>query len=442
MKQYDKVIEVILKQVDSGSIRPGEKLPSIRHLSAELNVSPATIIKAYQLLEERHRIYVIPKSGAYLLEPPRHTALDEATYDFTRMMPDPVLLPYKEYTHCLDQAIEQYKADLFKYAEPEGLVSLRKTLHGHFMAQQIGCPIEHIYVTSGSQQAITLIAQAIYLRTGKGILLEQPSYHVFQDFLALYGIPSGGFPRSLQGIDFGALKQQLQSGAYAAIYIMPNIQNPLGTSLTTADKKKLVQLADRYAVTIIEDDYLTDLVPHETALPLYYYSTSKNVVYVKSFSKSFLPGIRIGACVVTEAYRELFLNLKKAHDLSTPVLTQGALDSFLKNNLYDRHVKRCRQHYAKKAQIAAGILASLQHPQVTVGPIDSGFVFWLAFHAQFPLEAWLDRLKDLGITVTLGDGFSTLSTKPQRGVRLCIAPMSEDQLHRALNQLVYSFEGQ
>jgi DNA-binding transcriptional MocR family regulator len=149
-------------------------------------------------------------------------------YPFNAMTPDPTLIPYREYQHCLDQAINRYKKTLFQYSDTRGLDDLQNILQVHLSQRQIFCDREQIVMTTGSQQALTLIVQLLHSRTGKGVLMEQPSYGVFRDFIALQGIPVGGFRRSQKGIDFNALKKQFRNWGLQRYLYYPEGPQPIG----------------------------------------------------------------------------------------------------------------------------------------------------------------------------------------------------------------------
>ncbi|WP_296558075.1 PLP-dependent aminotransferase family protein [uncultured Acetobacterium sp.] len=311
MRQYEKVLETIRTAVLNGGIKSGDKLPSIRGLSEQLHLSNASVIKAYQVLEASHSVYVIPKSGYYWMEQPPEIANEMAYIDFTKMHPDKNLIPFREFQHCLDQSIAHYKRELFCYGPTSGLPSLLIALQNHLAKRQIFCDAHSIVITSGSQQALALLATTDFENGRNEILVEQPSYGVFQSLHALNGIPMTGISRTENGLDFKMLESAMKTGRFKCFYTIPRCHNPLGTSLTEKEKQRLVALAAKYQVYIIEDDYLADLSYGSKSMPLYYYDTHQMVIYVKSFSKAFLPGIRLGLAVMPPKRLSAFTKQKK-----------------------------------------------------------------------------------------------------------------------------------
>lgn len=437
MKQYEKALNAIQLSVENGQIKSGDKLPSIRELAQQLTLSPASIIKAYQHLESEHRVYVIPKSGYYWMERPADVMEETPIIDFTKMSPDNALIPFREFQHCLDQTIHIYKRELFKYGPTAGLESLRHVLVEHLAKRQIFCKSEQLVITAGSQQALSLLAMTTFDSTKKEILVEQPSYGVFQSLHALNGIKMTGIARTDTGLDFKALEAAMKTGRYKLFYTIPRCHNPLGTSLSEKDKLKLVALAHKYQVYLIEDDYLADLSYNSKSQPLYYYDTNQMVIYIKSFSKAFLPGIRLGIVVLPPKLQDAFTQQKRAHDLNTAVLSQGALEMFIASGMYDRHTQRCRRVYQKKCRLAASILATLTDPNVMVLMPTDGFLTWIGFSDDFPLTVLMENLKKVQIKVSAADDYYQLFETHPKGIRICFSTLSEQEIKTGLTALIH-----
>ncbi len=436
MKQYEKVLIAIQSAVENGDIKSGDKLPSIRELAQKLALSPASVIKAYQQLEAEHSVYVIPKSGYYWMERPVDASEEKTFIDFTKMNPDNALIPFREFQHCLDQTIHTYKRELFGYGPTAGLESLQQVLVNHLATRQIFCKPEQLVITAGSQQALSLLAMTDFENGHKEILLEQPSYGVFQSLHALNGIPMTGISRTESGIDFKSLEAAMKTGRYKCFYTIPRCHNPLGTSLSEKDKQKLVALAHKYQVYLIEDDYLADLSYSPKSMPLYYYDTHQMVIYVKSFSKAFLPGIRLGLVVLPPKLLASFTKQKRAHDLNTAVLSQGALEMFIASGMYDRHTQRCRRVYQKKCKLATSILGTLDHPKVVVLLPTDGFLAWIGFSDGFPISRLLENLQTVQIKVTTADVYYQIFKIHPQGIRICFSTLTDQEIKAGLTELI------
>ncbi|WP_234121873.1 GntR family transcriptional regulator [Clostridium hydrogenum] len=138
MSKYREIVEFINDEIESRNIEHGEKMPTIRELSEKFKCSKQTVVHAYEKLQGDHIVYSIPQSGYYLVDKKEiHESKKNKVIDLLGGSPDESILPYEEFQHCLNQAIEIYKASLFDYSSPKGLQSLIEILKVHFEEYQI-----------------------------------------------------------------------------------------------------------------------------------------------------------------------------------------------------------------------------------------------------------------------------------------------------------------
>lgn len=351
MSKYNNIVEYINNEISKGCIKCGEKLPTIRELSEKFECSKQTVVHAYEKLQSSHIIYSIPQSGYYLVDK-KETYKGEVNkvINFSSGAPDESILCYEDFQHCINQAIETYKVALFNYSSPKGLSELCCTLKKHFEEYQIFCKEEQIFITSGSQQAINILCTMPFPNGKKNVLVEQPTYRGALKALEINDVPVIGIERSFKGIDFDELERKFAFGNIKCFYTIPRFSNPLGLSYSNEEKKHILSLAKKYDVYIIEDDYLGDLELRNNEYPIYYMDTSGRMVYVKSFSKIFLPGLRIAAVVLPKMLRNTFMEYKRWMDLNTAVLSQGALEIYIKNGMFKANKKRVRKIYEERME--------------------------------------------------------------------------------------------
>ncbi|MFD0674388.1 PLP-dependent aminotransferase family protein [Cohnella sp. GCM10027633] len=343
---YERVKNDLKQRINSGSIRPGAKLPSIRELSAQWACSKNTVIRAIDELEKEHLIYTVPKSGHYVIV--RSSKSDdrlEGRIDFAIAAPDAGVIPYEEIQHGLNRAVELYGDRLFDYGDPLGFPSLREAISRHLADAQLFAGPDRICVVSGAQQALHLLASMPFPNGKSAILVEQPCYSGMLRILSLIGVTAIGIARTESGLDLEELERHFRNNAIKFFYTVPRYHNPLGTSLSRRDKEAIAALADKYDVYIVEDDYLADLETDGKYDPICSYDRSGRVVYVRSFSKIMLPGLRLGAAVLPEALIATFRTYKSSSDLSTSALSQAALEIHLGSGLFRRHAALMRERY-------------------------------------------------------------------------------------------------
>ncbi|MEK4518853.1 PLP-dependent aminotransferase family protein [Paenibacillus sp. FSL H8-0122] len=406
MNKYHQVITELERQMKEGQYRPGDKLPSVRSASAIYGCSVSTILKAYGELERTHTIYSIPQSGYYMVDKSADSAAGESegTVDFASASPDLNVFPYLDFQHCLNKAIDQYKYHLFTYGDALGLETLRRTLVSHLAEYQVFAKAESILITSGIQQALEILARMPFPSGRTEILVEQPGYDIFLRYLEAEGLPVSGIGRSAAGINLQELEERFASGRFKFFYTMPRYHNPLGTTYSTEERKAIAGLAAKYDVYIAEDDYMADLGIGRRYDPIYAYDQTSHVIYLKSFSKIIFPGLRLGAVVVPQPLLEAFRSYKGYTD--TSLLSQAALEVYIKNGMYGHHRHKIKAMYAKKIRAVYEALARHNTDGFIEASADSsGIYIQFKLPLTVNLERLVKRLAGRQIRVVPGNGF-------------------------------------
>lgn len=346
--------------IEERSFQEGDKLPSIRTLAGEFRVSKSTVIRALSELEKRHMIYSVPKSGYYVVKKTNKLLNRErSVIDFAASAPDPDVFPYLDFQHCINKAIDTYKNDLFIYGTPKGLPSLIEVVQKELANAQVFTKQDNIFITSGVQQALSLLASIPFPDQKRKILIEQPTYHLLLKYLEVHRLPVTGIERTAQGIDLQRLELLFRTEDIKFFYTMPRFHNPLGSSYTEKEKKSIVRLAEKYGVFIVEDDFLGDLEGNQKADPLFSYDVSSRVIYLKSFSKIIFPGLRVGVAVLPDSLTEAFNQYKRLTDIDSSMLSQAALEIYLKSGMFERHKQKIRASYEKRSRLLHGLLSEL-----------------------------------------------------------------------------------
>lgn len=434
-KKFEEIIDYIEELLVENQLKQGERLPSIRAMAVKFSCNKTTVIRAYKELEYNHKIYAIPKGGYYLIEKKNVTNDPNQAIDFTEVMPDAKLLPYKEFQHCINRAVELYKDRLFTYSDPQGLLSLRKALMNHLADHQIFASEEQISITSGSQQALSILSKMPFPNGKKNILVEQPTYSLIQKLVELNGHKILGIKRDFNGIDFNELERIFKNDDIKFFYTIPRFHNPLGTSFSEKDKKRIVQLAEKYDVYIVEDDYLADIDGNKSVLPAFYYDLSGKVVYVKSFSKAFMPGIRLGAVVMDKALKQEFLLNKKCSDLNTSVLAQGALEIFINSGMYKKHMSKARIEYGKKMKFLRDYLNRIERTELDFYIPNMGFFIWFKLSKKIDRAKLINRLQKRNVYISTSEINFINQAMNENSLGICIAKLSTEQIKIGIKTL-------
>ncbi|MED3690666.1 PLP-dependent aminotransferase family protein [Peribacillus butanolivorans] len=352
MLKYVALFNEFESLIQNGQLKAGFKLPSIRQLSDKHQCSKSTVLKALQELEKRHLIYSVPKSGYYVVQK-EFDAKSEPTseIDFVTSAPAWHQFPYHDFQHCINKAIDTYQQELFIYGTTKGLPSLIKVIQKQLEQYQVFAKEEQIFITSGVQQALSLLTFIPFPNERTHILVEQPSYHLFVEQLKAYKISVLGIQRTAEGIDLGELERIFRSQDIKFFYTMPRFHNPLGTSYSKKDREEILKLAVKYGVYIVEDDYLADFEENLKVDPIFSEDTNHMVIYLKSFSKIMFPGLRIGVAVLPKSLADSFQLYKRTADIDSSMISQAALEIYIKSGMFERHRNKVRLSYLMRANL-------------------------------------------------------------------------------------------
>lgn len=438
---YEEIIEVINQRVAQGLLGTGSKLPSIRALSDELSCSKNSVIKAYQEMENRHLIYSVPKSGYYVVEDyslRQKGHIENEKIDFLSAGPDKHSMPYLDFKHCINQAIDLYKEEMFSYSEIQGLRSLRLELAKHLQDLQVFTVPERIFVVTGSQQALHLFVSLPFPNGKNNICIEQPTHTGFIESLKHQNAVVYGIEVTKTGIDLHDLEQIFKQNSIKFFYITSRFHNPTGYSYSNAEKKKIVELAQQYDVYIVEDDYMGDLDFNLKQDPMFAYDTSGRVIYTKSFSKILLPGLRLGLTVIPDSMKEVFLQAKFAADLHTPVLTQGALEIYFKNGMFHAHIKKMREMYRNKGRLLQ--TAYRDHLPSSASFSGSLSGFYSTIELPYPLKAkhLIEHLMMESVYVDDVGKMYMPECKKENVIRLSVSQIEDDSISIGVQKIAES----
>ena len=328
--KYQAVVSYLKKGIESGKFPTGSRLPSIRQLSQDFHCSKDTIQRA--LLELRHEqyLYAKPQSGYYVLEQGQHQDLEiEVT--------DEHASAYDDFRLCVNETLIGRENYLFNYYDnQEGLEELRQSVHQLLFNQALYCKPDQLVLTSGTQQALFILSQINFPSKGEEILVEQPTYHRMNRLLVAQGLTYRTIERRIDGIDLDELEEQFKSGKIKFFYTIPRFHYPLGHSYSDQEKRAILDLANQYGVYIVEDDYLGDL-DSKKGQTFHYLDTEDRVIYIKSFSTSLFPALRITALILPNALKEAFVSYKNILDYDSNLIMQKALSLYIDSQLFEKN---------------------------------------------------------------------------------------------------------
>jgi DNA-binding transcriptional MocR family regulator len=433
--------------IGQGTLKPGDRIPSIRTMSRQLRVSINTVKEAYELLETRRLVSARPQSGYYvagrLPEVPREKAVRalalapaevtngallhsvmRQSFDPTLLplglaTPDPALLPVERLTRMMASQARVHGSRGVSYLAPPGDRRLREQIARRALAA--GCDLrpDEIVITAGCLEGVSLALRAL-CRPGDTVAVESPTFFAFLQLLESLGLRVLEIPATAsRGISIEALRFALESNTVRACLVSTNFSNPLGALMADEQKRELVDLLARKGVTLIEDDINGDL-SHFEPRPSVARARNPNVILCSSFSKTLAPGYRVG-WVAAGALHEEIERLKFITSIATASPTQMAIAEFLENGGYERHLRTIRRAYGRNvASLNEAIGRSFPEGTRVTRP-QGGCLLWVELPEEVDSLDLYHRALKRGVSIAPGALFSSSGRAYANYLRLSAA---------------------
>lgn len=434
--KYLGIYRHIKKLIEEGTLKGNEKLPTLRSLSQKLSVNMATCVSAYKLLEKEHLIYKVTGSGSYVMPEAQEIYEKKGGIRLDIGHPNAEIFPLNEFRHSIEKALQVGIREIFDYQDGLGYEPLREEIVKYMQTLGIQSDKKNVQIISGAQQGISLVAKAL-LNYGDIIYLEQPSYHGAMEVFADMKVKVVGIPMLQDGIDIGLLQLKLRKFRPKLMYLMPNYQNPTGITYSVKKKEMLLKLAREYDFYIIEDDFLSDISfrGNQEHRPLKSYDKEHRVIYIKSFSKIMMPGLRIGFIDMPIQFVEALCKEKSKMDIATPNLIQQSLYLYFKDYNWSRHIQQVQRNYIEKFDTAMEILKKeFKGKAEYIVPAGGTNIFMFLPKDRHSTEFKQFLLDNYDISILEGNLFSD-SFHYNNGFRVSYASLNEEEIKQAFLRL-------
>jgi GntR family transcriptional regulator/MocR family aminotransferase len=368
-----QLVEVIKKLIRDGELAAAEALPSSRELAETLKVSRNTVVYAYDRLISEGYLESTQRSGIFVAStadalqataaaaasskhrPVRpqlsllNSGLSKGPTPFRPSQPDVTLFPMPVWNRMRSQAIRAHGSRLLNYnaGATLGLRELRQHLADYLSESRgVRCEWWQIAITSGSQQAIYLLAQLL-LQPGDTVFMEDPGYAGANRAWTAARANVRYFAMDDEGVTFPPF-----SPAVKLAYVTPSRQLPLGVSLSLRRRLAVVASAAETGTWVIEDDYDSEFRYVAPPVPsLQSLDNANRIIYVGTFSKLLFPSLRLGYAVLPPALVDSFAELRATAEEHGPMIEQATLARFLDSSDFFSHIRRCRRHYAERQSV-------------------------------------------------------------------------------------------
>ncbi|TFW05891.1 PLP-dependent aminotransferase family protein [Oxalobacteraceae bacterium OM1] len=443
MKRYERLAAEIAGYIDSGAMKPGDRLPSVRQICVSRGVSASTVFKAYYLLEARGIIRARERSGYYVTSGPEPRAarglavpLPNAVktgdvgdlpfkviessrlrdiVPFGSAFPSPLLFPLARLGRAMVNVSQHVDPWRSVTDMSPGNAELRQHIALRYVADGIHVHPDDLVITNGALDALDLCLQAV-TKPGDCVAVESPAFYGALQALKRHGLRAVEVPtHPSEGIDVKALERIVAIHRPTACWIMPNFQNPLGSSMPDAKKQALVALLADKGIPLIEDDVYGELYfGRQRPLPAKAFDRHGLVLHCSSFSKCLAPGYRIG-WAAPGRYLQDVIRLKLGSSLGTSVPVQAALAEYLNRSGFDKHLRQLRQTLlANRDTMLAAIARHLPAGTVVLRP-EGGYFLWVQLPEGIDAIALHRRALAAGVSIAPGPIFC-----PHHGFRHCI----------------------
>lgn len=453
---YRQISEYISRQIKAGGYPPFTRLPSARTLARENSISRSTVEKVFEELEAQNLVQIRPGSGVFTLNNWKKISINEPLIDHTdntqNFRPfdpvnkdgvidfsygggDPRLFPLKDFKICLQKTIDQAGLDFFAYGDIRGYAPLRQSVASILSTQGMMTNSDNIILTNGSQQALSLLCRR-FLKPGSRIACEEFCYGEALNLFRAEAYEILPVPMDEEGMQTDKLKEILEKKNIDMLYTIPNFQNPTGISSSQSRRLEIITLMDQYGFVIIEDDYIGDL-NYDAACPpsIKALAGDRPVFYTGTFSKMLIPGLRFGFLISnTEKYQTL-VDYKRFSDLTSPLLTQQAIDRFINLGRYQNHIEQSRKLYRKRRNHMVNCLKKRCSEHFNFSVPGGGLFIWLQFKKPIDDESLFQTLKDAGVKLAPGWMFQTVQSFYSQGVRLNFAHLTEHEIELGIEKL-------
>ncbi|HEY6987055.1 MAG TPA: PLP-dependent aminotransferase family protein [Bryobacteraceae bacterium] len=443
--RYEQIADNVCQAIRTGQLKPGDRLPTLRRFAAELGVSLTTVTAAFKSLAEDGwtrgeigRGTFVAERGRYesassspaasgvtnarrypgvkspwrrralvgLMDRLRSTFANAANCSFGG--PDPSLLPVKLIKRHWKSAFDDVKNRDLQYKNADPIEILKEILPARLSREGIPAAGGDLVIGTSAQQFMTLatdVAGRLGGRREAVVGVEQPGYYTMFDTWDHAGIRMIGIETDEYGARPESLEAAIRSGANAVL-LTPRAHNPTGASWTLQRRRALGDVLSQYPhVLAIEDDHFGDIAEHQVGSLLADTRLEERVIYIRSFSKSIAPDLRLSVAAARPRLKMLLQEAKSHADGWSSRLLQRVLARVLQDEELASWLGRVRQIYRVRRKRVAGVLANCGVPDVVIRPAHDGVNLWIHLPCDCDATEVIERAAALGVLVAPGEVF-------------------------------------
>ena len=452
-----EIVLAIGQQIRSDTSLQGCRLPPIRVLAHQLNVSKNTVTAAYEELQSQSLVVSKGRQGLYIESSTwvhsgetKKNRVPLPVFQFegsgktvkalrkpspqmvllSSPLIDPKLLPKEKMAACFRSVLKS--PGLADFSDPQGYLPLRKQIAQRLNKRGIQAEPEEIVTTLGSQQALDLIGRCL---TSRVVATENPAYGGAKALFQRSGIKTIGLRIDpFKGMDVEEWKRLLQKHRPGLVYLTSNYQNPTGYSYSSKELLQIVEWSQEFQFGILEDDWGSDMLSYSEFKPSLRSSGGDHVLYMNSFTKKLLPSLRIGYVLGNERSVSTLVQQKNLSIQGIPTLIEAALFEFLDRGYYDAHLKKIQQELDLRYQNCLNLLRTFMPKDVRWTSPGGGPLLWLELPKRVDIRNLAQQMAKHHFTIQLLE--DAFFDRPHlHGMRLGYAFISREEMGRGIETL-------
>ncbi|MCM1265167.1 MAG: PLP-dependent aminotransferase family protein [Candidatus Gastranaerophilales bacterium] len=345
------------------------------------------------------------------------TAADPEIISFAGGLPNPISFPQEDLLVSMERIVKTYGSKVFQYSITAGLPELRQYIIDRYNKKfGLNLTIDNILITTGSQQALDLIAK-VFINKDDNVILEKPSYLGAIQAFSQYRPKFTQVELTENGLNLEQLEQAVQQDV-KFMYAIPNFQNPTGLSYSKENRESVFEILNKKDIVLIEDDPYGDLMFEGQRLPYIGAGKLKNSILLGTFSKTVTPGMRTGFIISenTEILRNISI-AKEASDLHTNIFTQYLIWDYLMNNDLETHISKITELYKKQAHAMLDAMEKYFPTNVSYTKPKGGMFLWATLPEGVSAMKMFPKALERKVVYVPGDPFY-INTKDVNTMRL------------------------
>lgn len=356
-------------------------------------------------------------------------------------MPDVRLLPEEAVRKAAEAACGAARSEALQYGGTNGREATRRVFCGLMRDIGVRCRPDEVLITTGAQEALDLIAKT-FIDPGDIIITEGPTYLGALQAFSAYEPDIHCIPFDEEGMRMDLLEEELERlgvGAVKFLYTIPNFQNPGGVTMSSARRTRLIELADRYDVMVVEDDPYGRLRyngGHMIPLKV----LSSDVIYLGTISKVFAPGLRTGWIAAPKDVLARINLVKQGTDLCGSSFDQVVVEHYFTDTPWERTLQTFVRTYAERRDAMLAALDEFFPPEASWTHPDGGFFVWVTLPEYVDVTSMLATALEAGVIYTPGNGFFPDGVRGRNSMRIAFCYENPEAIREAIRRLAVVIE--